>query len=232
MKAVLFVCATALLAPALDSAPKALLQRPTMSRTAIVFSYAGDLWSTPRTGGKATRLTSGVGVETDAEFSPDGSMVAFTGEYDGNVDVFIVPAAGGVPKRLTYHPALDRVIGWTPDGQRIIFRSTRQSMGRDCQLFTVSINGGLPTALPFPLAAAGAFSPDGKRFVYRPSTPARTRRSTTTSPGSATAAAAPVIWIANMADLSTEKIPRQNSNDWNPMWSAIRSISYRTATGR
>jgi tricorn protease len=219
VKAVLFVCAAALAAPELFSAPKALLQRPAMSRTQIVFSYAGDLWTVPRNGGKAARLTTGVGVETDPSFSPDGSTVAFTGEYDGNVDVFIVPAQGGVPKRLTHHPALDRVVGWTPDGKSIVFRSTRQSIGRDCQLFTVSTEGGLPAALPFPLAAAGAFSPDGKRFVYAPVD------SRATAPFDYYVAwkryrggLASYLWIANMADLSIEKIPREASNDTYPMW--------------
>ena len=88
-----------------------LLQKPTLSKTEIVFAYAGDLWSVPRDGGDAVRLTSGAGVETDPAFSPDGTLVAFTGEYDGNVDVFVIPASGGVPKRLTWHPAPDRVIG-------------------------------------------------------------------------------------------------------------------------
>ena len=85
----------------------------------IVFAYAGDLWSVPRDGGNAVRLTNGAGDETDPAFSPDGTQIAFTGEYDGNVDVFVVPAAGGVPKRLTWHPAPDRVLGWTPDGKQV-----------------------------------------------------------------------------------------------------------------
>src|SRR2546423_6581168 len=78
-----------------------LLQKPTLSRTEIVFSYAGDLWSVPREGGEAKRLTTGPGAETDPVFSPDGSQIAFTGEYDGNVDVFVIQASGGIPKRLT-----------------------------------------------------------------------------------------------------------------------------------
>src|SRR5690348_3750827 len=81
-----------------------LVQKPAMNKTQIVFSYAGDLWSVSRQGGIATRLTSGAGVETEAAFSPDGNTIAFTGEYDGNIDVFTVPASGGVPKRVTYHP--------------------------------------------------------------------------------------------------------------------------------
>src|SRR2546427_7477962 len=88
------------------------LEKPSMNKTEIVFSYAGDLWSVSRQGGLANRLTSGTGVETEPAFSPDGNTIAFTGEYDGNIDVFTVPVAGGVPKRVTYHPDPDR------DGRR------------------------------------------------------------------------------------------------------------------
>ena len=105
-----------------------LLQRPTLSRTEIVFAHAGDLWSVPRAGGEARRLTVSAGVEDNPIFSPDGSMIAFSGEYDGNVDVFVMPAAGGVPKRLTWHPGQDGVRGWTPDGKRILFSSARSAV--------------------------------------------------------------------------------------------------------
>src|SRR5687768_16669338 len=108
------VFAFALSAAAADA--PLLLQRPTVSRTHIVFSYAGDLWSVERAGGDARRLTSGIGRETDPFFSPDGSQVGFTGEYDGNVDVYVMPAGGGAPPRLTWHPGQDEVAGWTPDG--------------------------------------------------------------------------------------------------------------------
>src|SRR5438552_3028534 len=97
-----------------------LLRHPTIGRTQIVFTYANDLWSVSREGGDAERLTAGAGAETDPIFSPDGSQIAFTGEYDGNIDVFVMPAAGGTPKRLTYHPAADRVVGWTPDGKQVV----------------------------------------------------------------------------------------------------------------
>src|SRR5678815_2884574 len=112
-----------------------LVQRQAMNKTEIVFSYAGDLWRVRREGGVATRLTSGPGFETEAAFSPDGNTLAFTGEYDGNVDVFTVPAAGGIPKRVTYHPDADRVAGWSPDGARILFRSNRASHSRYTQLY-------------------------------------------------------------------------------------------------
>jgi len=110
-----------------------LLQKPALSRTQIVFVYAGDLWSVPREGGDARRLTTGAGVETNPVFSPDGARIAFTGEYDGNVDVFVLPAAGGVPKRLTWHPASDTVLGWTPDGKRILFTSSRSAYSSMCR---------------------------------------------------------------------------------------------------
>src|SRR6202453_4436408 len=90
-----------------------MLQRPAFNGNLIAFSYAGDLRTVDRNGGRASRLTTGTGIETDPVFSPDGSMIAFTGEYDGNTDVFIVPATGGIPKRLTYHPAADFAVGGT-----------------------------------------------------------------------------------------------------------------------
>src|SRR5437764_5481212 len=91
-----------------------LLRKPALSATQIVFSYAGDLWSVPRAGGDAKRLTAGPGVETDPVFSPDGTHITFTAENDGNVEVFVIPSARGVPQRLTYHPCLDSAVGWTP----------------------------------------------------------------------------------------------------------------------
>ena len=162
----LLLALAALAGPAFSaSATLHLLQKPAMSKTTIVFSYAGDLWSVPRQGGVASRLTSGVGIETDASFSPDGNTIAFSGEYDGNVDVFTVPITGGVPKRVTYHPDADRVVGWSPDGTRIIFRSNRDSFSRYTQLYSVSPEGGLPEVLPLPMACMGAYSPDGKHMV-------------------------------------------------------------------
>jgi tricorn protease len=189
-----------------------LLQKPTLSRTHIVFSYAGDLWSVPREGGDAARLTSGAGIETDPAFSPDGKLIAFTGEYDGNVDVFVVPAAGGVPKRLTWHPAPDRVLGWTADGKRIIFSSPRTSYSRFAEMFTVPAEGGVEEKLPFPTGYEASMSPDGQSVAYEPIGKAFTMwkkyRGGQTSR----------IWLARMSDSSITKVPRANSNDFNPMW--------------
>ena len=197
-----------------------LLQRPAMNKDLIVFTYASDLWSVPRQGGMAQRLTSGTGFETDAAFSPDGNTIAFSGEYDGNTDVFTVPVSGGIPKRITYHPDADRVVGWTPDGKRILFRSNRESQSRYTELFTVAAEGGLAASLPLPMACTGAYSPDGKRMVYAPLDGGQF------APGFSNFVAwkryrggeASYLWIVNLADLTTVKVPRTDSNDINPMW--------------
>ena len=138
-----------------------LLRHPTMSRTQVVFSFAGDLWIVARDGGDARRLTSGIGVERDPFFSPDGQQVAFSGEYDGNQDVYVVPASGGVPKRLTYHPSADTVRGWTPDGRRIMFTSTRASYYHFAdQIFTVPAGGGFAVQVPLPIVEDASYSAD------------------------------------------------------------------------
>jgi tricorn protease len=197
-----------------------LLQKPAMNKTDIVFSYAGDLWTVSRNGGMATRLTAGAGTESSAAFSPDGATIAFSGEYDGNTDVFTVPAVGGVPKRITYHPDADRVVAWSPDGKQILFRSNREAYSRYTQLFTVPSEGGLPVALPLPMAFAGSYSPDMKRMAYQPLDGGQFATDTNNfvSWKRYRGGRASYIWIVNFADLKTEPIPRTNSNDFAPMW--------------
>jgi len=225
MKSVWLLSAVLCAFPAFaEGATTHLLHSPAMNRSVIVFAYAGDLWSVNRQGGTATRLTSGPGVESLPFFSPDGRTIAFTGEYDGNVDLYTMPAAGGVPKRITFHPGADYAVGWTPDGQRILFRSTRQSFSRYQQLFSVSKDGGLPAALPLPMAFAGSYSSDGRRITYAPldggqfgRTPDRWVAWRRYRGGDAS-----YLWITNLGDLSTDKIPRTDSNDINPMWMGDR----------
>ncbi len=192
-----------------------LMRNPTLSRTQIVFVYAGDLWIVSRNGGEASRLTTGEGTETNPYFSPDGTMIAFTGEYDGNTDVYLVPATGGVPRRLTYHPIEDIACGWTPDGKQVIFQSGRSSNSRRYnRLYTIPVDGAFPNEVPLPMGYEGAFSPDAARIAYVP------------IPGAFQAwkryrgGMASVVWIANLSDSSIEKIPHDTSNDFNPMWPA------------
>ena len=113
-------CAAVLCVAAAQQPPSnhLLLRKPTVSRTQIAFTYGGDLWIVDRNGGEARRLISDVGIETAPMFSPDGSMIAFTGEYDGNEDVYVMGAGGGIPRRLTTHPGVDQVAGWTRDSDR------------------------------------------------------------------------------------------------------------------
>ncbi len=200
--------------------PHYLLERPAMNATQIVFSFAGDLWSVSRSGGDANRLTTGIGMETDPVFSPDGTKIAFTGDYDGNTDVFVMPVSGGVPKRLTYHPGADYAVGWTTDGRNVIFRSSRASNSpRYTQLFSVSVDGGLPQPLPLPMAYSGAYSPDGKHFAYTPTGGAFSfQGSSFVSWRRYRGGLATAISITQMADLTTKKIPRDGSSDFNPVW--------------
>jgi tricorn protease len=194
-----------------ENAPM-LLHHPTLNATQIVFVYAGDLWTVSREGGVAQRLTAGDGAASSPVFSPDGREIAFTATYDGNSDVYIIPATGGTPRRLTYHPSADLVIGWTRDGKQVLFNSARDSASRYSQLYTVSREGGLPTQLPLPIASEGSYSPDGKDFAYVPLDHAfrvwKRYRGGLTS----------LIWIAKLADSSVTPVPRDNSNDFNPMW--------------
>ena len=116
-----------------------MFRQPSVSKDQIAFVYAGDIWLVPKKGGAAVRLSSSPGEESFPRFSPDGTKVAYSARYDGNIDVYVVPASGGEPKRLTYHPMADRVIGWTPDGKRVLFASGRESgRQRYNQFYTVS----------------------------------------------------------------------------------------------
>jgi tricorn protease len=147
-----------------------LLRQPTLHGDDVVFVYANDLWKSSLNGGTAIRLTSDEGYESNPHFSNDGKLIAFTAQYDGNVDVFVMPAEGGEPKRLTYHPGGDFVQGWTPDG-KVLFRSGREAQPTMTnKFFTVSTDGGMPEALDIPRAAYGEMSPDGKHLAYTPIT--------------------------------------------------------------
>ncbi len=166
----------ALLAGAAEDEAR-LLRFPATNGTDVVFSYAGDLFTAPLSGGEARRLTSHIGYEMFARYSPDGKTIAFTGEYDGNREVYIMPAGGGEPVRLTYTSTNGRddlgdrmgpnniVMGWTPDGQKIIYRN-RTGDGFPGKLWSVSVKGGMPEQLPLPEGGFCSYSPDGKKLAY------------------------------------------------------------------
>jgi tricorn protease len=156
-----------------------LLRFPAINGDRVAFTYGGDIWTAPVAGGTATRLTAHPGIEVFAHFSPDGKWIAFTGQYDGDEQVYVVPSQGGVPKQLTFYPARgpltprwgweNQVYGWTPDGKQIVFRSSRESWSQGItRLYTVPVGGGPATALPMPEAGAGDLSADGSQVVYSP----------------------------------------------------------------
>ena len=164
---------------AVTGTPTRLLRFPDVCGNRVVFTYAGDLWTASTQGGTATRLTAAPGLEMAARFSPDCSQIAFTGEYGGDDQVYVVSAAGGEPTQLTWYPAMgplaerwgfdNQVYGWSPDGKSILFRSWRESRSiSNPRLYTVAVGGGLPEALPMPVAGVGRYSPDGKQIVYSP----------------------------------------------------------------
>jgi tricorn protease len=203
-----------------------LLRQPTVSRTEICFEYGSDLWKVGREGGEAVRLTVGPGIKRGPHFSPDGQRIAFTGEYDGRVDVYVISTSGGIPRRVTYYGGPDAngftpteetgtttAIGWTPDGRDILFVSPGDAFAFGVQrLYTVPAEGGVPVELPLPLAYEGSYSADGTHIAYRP-TPRPWGTWNHYRGGTASA-----LWIADLSDSSVVKIPREDWNDYNPMW--------------
>src|SRR5689334_23322890 len=146
-----------------------LLAQPAVSATHVAFIYAGDLWSAKLDGGDVRRLTTSEGPVSNPAFSPDGRTLAFSAQYNGNTDVYVVGVDGGAPTRLTWHPGADVVQGFTPDGKSVVFTSPRAVFtGRYTQLFTVPVGGGVETPLAIPHAARASYSPDGKKIAYDP----------------------------------------------------------------
>ena len=209
------VAASLLLAssPARAQIDARMFRYPAVSATHIAFVYAGDIWTVPKTGGQATRLTSAPGEELFPRFSPDGSKIAFSANYDGNLDVYVVPTMGGEPVRLTHHPMDDRVIGWHPDGTRVLFASSRESgRQRYNQFYLVSVKGGLPEKLPVPYGEFAAYSADSSQLAYVPQTQSN-RTWKRYRGGWATD-----IWQFDLTSFASKNLTRNDANDEFPMW--------------
>lgn len=200
-----------------------LLRFPATNGNEIVFSYAGDLYKVPATGGEAGRLTSHVGYEMFPRFSPDGKTTAFTGQYDGNTEVYTMPVTGGEPLRVTYTATNSRddlgdrmgpnniVMTWTPDGSRIVYRN-RISDGFSGKLFTVEKEGGLSEVIPLPEGGFCSYSPDGKQLAYN--RVMREFRTWKYYKGGM----ADDIWIYNPDRKTVENITDNPAQDIIPMW--------------
>jgi tricorn protease len=151
---------------AADTPPDGFYRYPTIAAGTIVFASEGDLWKVPAAGGVALRLTAYEGEEKFPALSPDGRLVAFTAQYEGNDDVYVMSAAGGEPRRLTWHPMPDQVIGWSADG-RIVFRSRRDHPHADYRIYRLAPEGGLPEMVPLDPAAWISFEPGGRRAAFQ-----------------------------------------------------------------
>jgi tricorn protease len=192
-----------------------LVARPGISAANVAFVYADDVWIADLDGRNARRLTTMGTVESAPFFSPDGQTIAFSARFEGNTDVYVVPTSGGTPRRLTYHPGVDIVRGFTPDGKAVLFSSPRQVFTRRyTQLFTVPLEGGMPTQVPIPNGVQASFSPDGHRLAYTPLSDTSMQwkhyRGGTHSR----------IWICRLDDLAVEQIPQPGGrcNDLDPQW--------------
>jgi tricorn protease len=210
-------------------APAPLLLRfPSLSQDKIAFRYADDIWTVTRNGGEAERLTSNGQVVAGPFYSPDGAWIAYSAHLNGNTDAYIIPASGGVPRRITWHPAGSGVVGWSPDGKDLLIASGAVSYRHFARLFLAHADGtGVPQPLPLPSGTEGSFSPDGQSIAYQPYSkwqPAWKRYvGGQTSP----------IWIVNLKTLDLVKVPRENSNDSNPVWvgDQVYFLSDRDSTG-
>ncbi len=228
MKRAMWVLASLLIAGVgiawAQTAPETRLMRfPDIYRDKIVFSYGGDLWEVSSQGGVARRLTTSAGLELFPKFSPDGSRIAFTAQYDGNFNVYVMPSEGGQPKQLTFNPGMpgipermgieNQVVNWFPDGKRILFLSRRDTFNSWFpRLFSVGVDGGLPERLPIDKGGLTSFSPDGTRIAYN-----RIFRNFRTWKRY-TGGMAQDIWIYDFKRNQIQQITHYPGTDTYPMW--------------
>lgn len=202
-----------------------LMRFPAIYDNQIVFSYAGDLYVVSSDGGVARKLTSNIGYEMFPRFSPDGKTLAFTGQFDGNTEVYVMPSQGGVPKRVTYTATLSRddvsdrmgpnniVMAWTPDGKSITYRSRKQSFNAfKGSLFNVSPDGGLSTEIPLATGGFCSYSHDGKKLAFN-----RVFREFRTWKHYR-GGMADDIWIYDFGTKQVANITNNPSQDIFPMW--------------
>ncbi|WP_180237202.1 S41 family peptidase [Lacimicrobium alkaliphilum] len=214
-----YVCT--LLALSFTAGATQLLRQPTLHDDTLVFTYANDLWKTTLKGGPVHRLTSYQGSEDSPVISPDGKYVAFSGEYNGNKDVYLVSINGGDVRRLTFHPGNDEAVGWTPDGKQVLFRSPRYSAPRNWpRLFTVSIDGGNPQMLPMQRAFDGDYNASGEQVVFRRA--GFWDRGWRNYRGGQNQA----LRIINLDDLKEYDLPFNNDFEVDPLWSSNGDIYF------
>ncbi len=217
LRSLLLTCCTLATTSAFTGSARAagpmMLRNPSLSATQIAFLYAGDIWTVPREGGDARRLTSVGDVSTGPFFSADGREIVYSMHENGTENVYVVSAQGGVPRRITWEPTGCYAVGWTPDGKDVLFASMHASHSDYFQMYEAHADGsGSPTRLPLPSAVTGSFSADGATLAYVPvlqwQEAWKHYRGGQTTP----------VWIVDMKTLDLVKVPRENSNDSNPVW--------------
>jgi tricorn protease len=212
-RVVVSAAAGLLLSAAAWSAAPLLLRNPSLAQDRIAFLYAGDIWLVPRQGGDARRLTSIGVVSAGPYFSPDGAQIAYTTREHGQTDVYVIGADGGVARRLTWEPTGSVVTGWTADGKTVLFTAGHASKSVYPRLFRVRADGvGPAQVVPLPSVDWGSFSSDGSRLAYVPVR--QWQPAWKHYRGGQTMA----VWLVDMKTFELEKIPRENSNDSNPVW--------------
>ncbi len=190
-----------------------LFQYPDVSKDKITFSYAGDIWIVKKDGGTAVKLSSPKGTEVLPKFSPDGKFIAFSANYNGNVDIYTVPVEGGIPNRVTFHSYNDRMLDWMPGGDELLFASSRNSgRQRFSQLYTIDAKGGLAQKLPVPYGEFASVSEDGQWLAYTPRT--RLYRTWKRYRGGMAAD----IWLFNLKTFESKNITDNDANDEMPMF--------------
>jgi tricorn protease len=204
------------------AAPIKLARHPDYHAGKIAFSYLGDIWVANEDGSNAQRITDNTAREVYPRFSPDGRWIAFSSNRYGNYDVFVVQAAGGTPRRLTYYTGSDEVVGWTRDSQNVIFRSSHGdgAFPGVATLYQISIQGGTEQPLPVDWGFWGAYSPDGKQFVFNRHPAVWSRKHYR---GSYSAD----LWVADFAQKTyTKLLPDEKYNRYWPMWGPNNEIYF------
>ncbi|HEX4826095.1 MAG TPA: S41 family peptidase [Candidatus Polarisedimenticolaceae bacterium] len=212
LRSIILLTLVAVLGVTVAHAEAAYIRFPDLNGNRVVFCAEGDLWSVSDSGGVARRLTNHVGNEFYPHWSPDGKWIAFTGEYDGNSDVYLIPAEGGEPRRLTWHPGAEIVLGWTPDGSKILYRSTGETPYRSSAIYAISRDGGDPTMLPLGYAERIAIDPATGKYAFsrkswENATWKRYRGGT-----------APDIWVGDPAKADFKKVTSFDGVNAYPMW--------------
>jgi Tol biopolymer transport system component/C-terminal processing protease CtpA/Prc len=189
-----------------------MIRWPDVSKDQICFVYSNDIWVAPKSGGQARPLASPAGVESFPRFNPDGSTIAFLGNYDGNRDIYSIPLGGGIPTRITHNPAGETLCDWTPAGNLLFFTTAWSGLARQQQLWQTGPAGGLASQLPVPYGGFGGISPDGNWLAYTPHS-VDTRTWKRYRGGMATD-----IWLFNLNDKTSQRITDWEGVDTLPMW--------------